>query len=174
MKLRCAQQFNNWTALKSLVYLASVLEVKTVDRRFDCQLIAPLPMLKRYPAVERLVWRQPAQSASVKPRSIWSWPLYVRLRDLVPLRYRRIRRASFTCCGPGFVKCLLATETAYAISPLVPSMTYINDPITRWYSFFTFDGHMYLGSFPGRGEVSIGVLIGAQSSISKCWSTLRT
>ena len=28
----------------------------------------------------------------------------------------------------------LAVETAYAMSPLVPSMIYIRDPIMRWYS----------------------------------------
>jgi hypothetical protein len=53
----------------------------------------------------------------------------------------------------GVVRYLLAAETAYAISPLVPSMTYISDPITHWYSFFTFDGQMYSGSVCGRGEL---------------------
>lgn len=45
---------------------ASQVERATTLWRFDCQLIAPLPMLKRYPAVDRLVSRHPPQSASCK------------------------------------------------------------------------------------------------------------
>jgi hypothetical protein len=35
-----------------------------------------------------------------------------------------MRRVSFMCCGPGSARYLLAIETAYATSPLVPSMMY--------------------------------------------------
>lgn len=48
------------------------------------------------------------------------------------LRYRRIRRASFICCGLGFARYLLVIEIVYAISLLVLSIIYIRDPIIRW------------------------------------------
>lgn len=43
--------------------------------RFDNQLIAPLPILKMYPAVDRLVCVHPAQSALVQPISSSIGPL---------------------------------------------------------------------------------------------------
>ncbi len=68
------------------IYSASKVDSATVGWRLEHQLMAPLPMLKTNPEVDRRVSRSPAQSASVLPVKGCRLPLYVNFRLIVPRR----------------------------------------------------------------------------------------
>ncbi|OAE33233.1 hypothetical protein AXG93_3105s1410 [Marchantia polymorpha subsp. ruderalis] len=110
------RSFNNFlnhiasaSALDKAMYSASVEESATEESAtdfcfFDVQLMVPPLSWKQYPEVDRLVSRQPPQSASecpVKPDGL-STLVNTRPKSRVPFRYRKILLTAFQCINPGF------------------------------------------------------------------------
>src|SRR5438045_6521482 len=80
----------SFVAWVSPMYSASHEDRATTVCLLDDQLIAPLPMLNTYPAVDHLVATSPAQSESVYPSNGSRAPWNVSLRLIVRLRSRMI------------------------------------------------------------------------------------
>ncbi|OAE18131.1 hypothetical protein AXG93_4101s1180 [Marchantia polymorpha subsp. ruderalis] len=91
-------------ALDKAIYSASVEESAIDFCFFDVQLMVPPLSWKQYPEVDRLVSRQPPQSASdypVKPDGL-STLVNTKPKSRVPFRYLKILLTAFQCINTGF------------------------------------------------------------------------
>src|SRR5229473_2033261 len=86
------------------IYSASVDDSAVIDCFLECQVIAPLAIMKMYLVVD-FCSSEFANAASTYPRKGLGCPsmlLYVIPYDLVPDRYLNTRFSALTCCMVGF------------------------------------------------------------------------
>ena len=99
-------------ALFAAMYSDSVVDKVTHFCNLDCHDTAAPQNVNKYPEVDFLLSRSPANSASVKPSKTGSDPPKDKHNFEVPLKYLSIYLTASQCSLPGLDKYLLTTPTA--------------------------------------------------------------